>query len=466
MSLHQLSARPVPDQRPAVPRTIVGTWSNEDLHLYLDRCQVDTPDRLVEATWKHILERRAAVEGVVDFGAGDGRFARHGRYGGYVGYEIDKDRSRGAKLPANAKLVHRCAFSRNVTDASVCIGNPPFVRNQDLPIGWRNEVAEKLYKRAGVMISGLANAWQYFFLLSIVSAAADGLVALVIPYEWVSRPSASNLRDFIRAQGWDVDVYRLVDAAFDSVLTTASITIIDKAGKAGIWRYFEEADDGSYHLLDSASGSALGYLPYASGRRFAEETPRAMRGLSPGTQKVFTLTEAERCRYGLRIGDDVVPCVTSLRGLGSGGDILDEAMFKQLFRDEGRRCWLIRSDQPPSRQLNDYLQSVPESDYQTATCLERESWWKFTMPRVPEILIATSFKGEIPKFALNRIGARAVGGVAGVHHLSATQQDAFVRSIGELDIRDRIVAHANGLRKIEINQLNALLTGIVARSPQ
>lgn len=466
MSLLQASTRPSSDQRPAVPRGIVGTWSNEDLHLYLDRCQVDTPDRLVEATWKHVLERRATIDSVVDFGAGDGRFAHHGRYASYVGFEIDKDRSRGAKLPANARLTHRCAFARDVVGTSLCIGNPPFVRNQDLPIGWRIEVAEKLRKRSGVSISGLANAWQYFFLLSVVSAAEDGLVALVIPYEWVSRPSASHLRDYIRAQGWEVDVYRLVDAAFDSVLTTASITIIDKAATTGRWRYYEENQDGSYRPLDSASGSSLGYLPYTSGRRIAKETPRAMRGLSPGTQKVFTLTEAERCRFGLRVEDDVVPCVTSLRGLGSDGQTLDKATFDALFRHEGRRCWLIRSDCKPSRQLNDYLRSIPESDYQTATCLERESWWKFKMPRVPEILIATSFKGEVPKFALNWVGARAVGGVAGVHHLSDAQQNAFIGSIGKLDIRDRIVAHANGLRKIEINQLNALLTSIIAPSPR
>lgn len=451
-------------QRPAVPRAIVGDWSDEDLHLYLDRCQVDTPDRLVQATWNHIHERRQTVGTVVDFGAGDGRFARHGRYDSYVGYEIDKDRSRGARMPAKAKLVHRCAFSLEVIDASVCIGNPPFVRNQDLPLGWRNEVAAKLRERAGVSISGLANAWQYFFLLAIASAAHDGLVALVIPYEWVSRPSAGHLRDFIRAQGWEVDVYRLVDAAFDSVLTTASITIIDKSAKSGRWRYFEEAENGTYRRLDSASGSSLGYLPYASGRCVSKEAPRAVRGLSPGTQKVFTLTEGERCHYGLLIGDDVVPCVTSLRGFMVGAGVLDDAAFRKTFRNEGQRCWLLRTDREPSRRLKDYLQSVPESDYQTATCLQRDLWWKFKMPRVPEILIATSFKGEIPKFAINRVGAYAVGGVAGVHHLSDEQQTAFAQGVAELDIRDRIVAHANGLRKIEINQLNALLTGIVATS--
>lgn len=79
------------------------------------------------------------------------------------------------------------------------------------------------------------------------------------------------------------------------------------------------------------------------------------------------------------------------------------------------------------------------------------------MPRVPDILIATSFKGETPKFTLNAVGARAVGGVAGIFDISVDGQKTFVSEIAKLDIRDRIVAHANGLRKIEINQLNSLL---------
>lgn len=306
----------------ALSRAIVGTWTEEDMSLYLDRCQIDTPDRLVRATWKHVFERRNEVGKVVDFGAGDGRFARHGMYHEYRGYEIDRLRSRGASLPENAQLTHRCAFSVTVTDADVCIGNPPFVRNQDLPAGWRKEVAEQLRRRSGVTISGLANAWQYFFLLSLVSARPDGLVALVIPYEWVSRPSTRLLRDHITAKGWEVDVYRLVDASFKSVLTTASITIIDKSAATGRWRYFEETGDGQFRQLASASGAREGHLPYIRPSATGEAL-RAIRGLSPGTQKVLTLTDAERSRQGLRINDDVVPCVTSLRHLPADIKILD-----------------------------------------------------------------------------------------------------------------------------------------------
>jgi type I restriction-modification system DNA methylase subunit len=187
---------------------------------------------------------RESIGRVVDFGAGDGRFARFGQYASYHGYEIDE--TLVAPLPTNAHLVNACAFSTPINDADICIGNPPFVRNQDLPSGWRVKATELLRERTGVRLSGLANAWQYFFLLALITLKHDGLAALILPYEWLSRPSARHIRGYIQKNGWNVDVYRLVDETFDSVLTTTSITIVDKSARDSRWRYFEELANGDY----------------------------------------------------------------------------------------------------------------------------------------------------------------------------------------------------------------------------
>ena len=197
-------------------------WGSRDsVSLYLQRCQVATPDELVKAAWCHVQELRPHILKVVDYGAGNGRFAHHGSYEEYIGYEIDSSLFSNLKLPERALLLNECAFSGEVVDADVCIGNPPFVRNQDLPTGWRRRASDVLYRRTGVCISGLANAWQYFFLLSMASTKESGLCALIIPYEWVSRPSAKPIREYIRANRWNVKVYRLVDTTFNSVLTTS-----------------------------------------------------------------------------------------------------------------------------------------------------------------------------------------------------------------------------------------------------
>jgi len=437
-----------------------GWGARKKVSLYLDRCQVDTPANLVSATWKHVRELRKSIGLVVDFGAGDGRFAAEGSYSKYLGFEIDARRYKHAALPRGAKIKNVCAFSDVVANADVCIGNPPFVRNQDLPKGWRQRASALLKDRTGLSLSGLANAWQYFFLLALTSTGPTGLIALVIPYEWVSRPGAKALREYITDKKWNVSVYRLIDTTFDSVLTTSSITIVDKSKCFGEWSYFEETASGSYRQLPSPTLSSKGIIPYVSRKDASKRKLRAVRGLSPGTQIVLTLTEGERVRADLAIRRDVVPCVTTLRELPRDLKTLNKETFKKYYRNTGQKCWLVRTDKAPSQTLTAYLNSISPDQYQTSTCLEREIWWKFTMPGIADILMSMSFRERFPKGVKNEIKARAVGGVCGIYNVPRRKASMIVDGMGGIDLRKRVVAHSNGLRKIEINQLNALLAEI------
>lgn len=428
----------------------------EEFSLYLGRCQVDTPHDVVGAVWAQVKQRRSAVGKVVDFGAGDGRFARVPGYRSYVGYEIDPRRTHGTEklLPRNATMRHLCAFAEPVHDADVCIGNPPYVRNQDLPEGWAEMAAAIIAERTGVRVSGLANAWQYFFLLSLASTKADGLAALVVPYEWVSRPSSKALREYIKSNGWTVSIYRLCDSTFKKVLTTSAIAIVDKADASGTWSYFRLTKDGECRPNRSPTGTRSKVLAYT---RVAATALHAKRGLSPGTQDVLVLTEGDRVRFGLKRGRDVVPCVTTLRPIEYGEEDFDEELFRDKYVLAGKRCWLIRTDRQPSQALSDYLDSVPASEYQTSTCLSRDVWWKFTMPTVPPILIASGFRQGGPKVAINSVGAAAVGSVCGIYGVKGGQEATVVRSISSYDFKSRVVSHSNGLMKVEIAQLNTVL---------
>lgn len=80
------------------------------------------------------------------------------------------------------------------------------------------------------------------------------------------------------------------------------------------------------------------------------------------------------------------------------------------------------------------------------------------MPNVPQLLVATCFKGERPKHVRNEVGAIAVGGVAGVFGDEAETALAM-DNLAKAELSDRIVAHSNGLYKIEIAQLNTLIRG-------
>lgn len=425
---------------------------------YLDRCQVDTPDAWVRRVWELVAEKRKHVRKVVEFGAGDGRFACYGSFEKYIGYEVDKARRGQRALPSNAKLVHDCAFSVTLHDADVCIGNPPYVRNQDLPDGWRETVAPKLKARLGVQISGLANAWQYFFFQALASTNSEGLIALVIPYEWVSRPSSKILRQYIKDKGWSVDVYRLPDSVFGRVLTTSSITMVDKAG-GGRWRYFDT--DPTTHQFALAKTASLGNHRVISYARHTDRKAAAKRGLSPGTQKVFVLTEGERVRYGLQRDRDVVPAVTTLRQMDAGTTKLTARAFDKHYVASGMRCWLIKIDRKPSRDLALYLQSVPQADRDTATCNNRDVWWQFSMPKTPEILISMGFRGQSPKCLLNEVGAVAVGGVGGIYCDTMRTASQVVKGLRMTNLQGRLVSYSTGLLKLEINQLNTVLDEIL-----
>lgn len=438
---------------------VTESWGDRlSVSSYLDRCQVDTPVAVVRCAWKRVWELRPGKIGkVVDLGAGDGRFGRYGSFESYVGYEIDENRSANAQLPANARLLICCAFSDYEADADVCIGNPPFVRNQQIPGDWRRYVHGLVRERTGVSVSGLANAWQYFFLNALARLKSDGLAALIVPFEWVSRPSAEALRRYIRESKWNVYVYRLADAGFAGVLTTASITVVDKAAREGQWELHDETPDGDDRLMASASGSPSGVLTYLRASDLAAKQPRAKRGLSPGTQKVLTLTEAQRRNHSLRKDGDVVPCITSLRHLSEELADLDEDTFRKHYVEEGRRCWLIRTDHEPSAELSAYIESVPVEERQTKTCLNRPEWWRFKMPEVPSMLFAQGFRGRFPKVVKNVVGGYAVGGVCGIYNADEDVVDELTGGLGGMDLRDRVVAYSSGFYKIEINQINALL---------
>jgi hypothetical protein len=435
-------------------RALTQDWGPTDaVTLYLDRCQVDTPVELVKAVWQEVGRHRGSIGKVVDFGAGDGRFATFGSYNSYIGYEIDASRCSAATLPKNATLLNQCAFADTLHDADICIGNPPYVRNQDLPAGWRRKVSASILERTGVHVSGLANAWQYFTLLALASTKDDGLVALIIPFEWVSRPSSSSLRRYIDANQWDVSVARLHDEIFQGVLTTSSITIIDKRNKTGQWHYTDRSPNG-LRVMQSPTGSPQGILAYT---RKMSNQPFAKRGLSPGSQKIFTLTEGERVRNGLKVDADVLPCITSLRHLAPHYKILSKDRFHRLYCDRGLKCWLVRPDAPPSSRLKYYLDSIPESLRQTVTCTSRQDWWRFTLPNPPKVLVASGFIGERPKAVVNSAGARAVGSVLGVYDLSHKQATRLVRHLEHIDLGPVIVPHSNGLRKVEPSQLQTIL---------
>ncbi len=418
----------------------------------LARSQVRTPSEVIQLFWRITHRYRPHLSRVLDLGAGDGRFAISGLYDSYEGVEIDTARYPTLNLPANAKIRYMCAFEHDENGFSCYVGNPPYVRHHDLEEGWRDSVARRIEKQTGVAINRKCNLYVYFLFLGLLKTEMEGLVSVVVPYEWVSRPSASPLREYINRNKWHVDVYKFVEPIFDGVLTTASISIIDKKNRDSNWCFFQVDCKGNILQPKNMTGSKRPLLSYE---------PRgslwAMRGMSPGTQKVFTLTEGERIHAGLEL-EDVLPCVTSMRELPRDVTCLNYSMFQECFVSAGARCWLIKSfAETISSRLRTYLDSIPPTRRDTWTCHSQDPWYRFRLFTAPKLLVSTGFTSFGPKVVINEIMAHAVGSVCGIYSERELDWSRIRTYLTGIDFEDRVVPHAKELKKIEIRQLNAVL---------
>lgn len=422
----------------------------------LSESQVATPQPVVSLFWQLVKQHRKRLGTVLDMGAGDCRFAMGGHFKKYVGVEIDKHRAASAEPPKNGKLLIGCVFRHEATGYDACIGNPPYARHHDIETAWKDQTVSQLERALTVSLHRNSNLYIHFFGLALLKSRSDGLVGLVIPYEWVSRPSARPLREYISQQEWTVAVYRFQMPIFAGVMTTASITIVDKAHRARRWKYFDITPDYEMMKRQGPTESPKGVLGYATrGKAWA------LRGLSPGSQKVFTLTEGERVRAGLT-KRDVVPCVTTLRNVPRSLRMLSKTAFQKHFVNAGRRCWLVRSHaEERSTTLDAYLASVPEKDRQTYTCLNQDPWFKYLPHPVPQMLFSSGFTTFGPKVLLNSASARAVGSVWGIHSESLLPLRRLQTYLVGTNFERRVVPHAKILKKVEVKQLNGVLNAFV-----
>jgi hypothetical protein len=417
----------------------------------LSASQIETPHNIIRLFWKLIRRHRDQLGTVLDMGAGDGRLARGGIFRRYVGVEIDKSRIKEKRSP-NRRVLHNCAFRHRDSGYDACIGNPPYVRHHDVESPWKEETLSRMEGRMKVTFNKTCNLYIYFLSLGLLKTHAEGLLALLIPFEWVSRPSAKAVRNYIRDNRWDVHVYRFKRPIFDGVLTTASVSIVDKRSQHGTWSFYDVDDGGNVKSRNGAADCKSGVLSYEDRGELW-----AMRGLSPGSQKLFALTEGERirCRLTKR---DVVPCVTTLKTLPRELSILSTITFNKYLRNSGERCWLIKSfASKRSKALNAYLDSVLPADRDTYTCRNQHPWFKFRTHPIPKLLISSGFTKFGPKLLINSIGATALGGVFGIHGKLPGSVRRLRNDLLTVNFERQVVPHAAELKKVEVKQFNAAL---------
>lgn len=239
--------------------------------------QVFTPPVIVDA----MLRLRRNAGRVLEPSAGDGAFSR--RLPGCIAIEPD---TRHA--PSGAMVMDFFSYPESERFHTI-IGNPPYVRYQDIQESTRRRLNSRLF-------DGRSNLYLFFIEKAIRHLAPGGELIFITPRDFLKATSAVRLNRWLSTQGTITDAIELGDARlFDDAVPNCLIWRFELGDFSRRTRYAElgATDDLVQALAD----------PPFTARHFMEA----------GGHLLFA-----RLDYPLRLGD-----LMSVRvGAVSGADII------------------------------------------------------------------------------------------------------------------------------------------------
>ena len=155
--------------------------------------QVFTPEPVVQA----MLALRHNSGRVLEPSCGDGAFSRH--LPGCVALEIDR-----RVAPPKSLDVDFFAYPERVKFATV-IGNPPYVRFQDILPATRRLLTSRLF-------DGRSNLYLFFIEKAVRHLAPGGELIFITPRDFLKTTSSVRLNRWLMQQGSFSDVIELGDA--------------------------------------------------------------------------------------------------------------------------------------------------------------------------------------------------------------------------------------------------------------
>lgn len=372
-----------------------------------------------------------------------GLFAKSGRTGEIVGVDVHAQSSARARARVLSGTyggvtteVVTADFLEWVPGRSfdAVIGNPPYVRFQDLgEIGRRQ--AQETAAHAGVELSALASLWAAFVVKAGEALGDGGRLALVLPGELLSAGYAGAVRAYLLSRFSEINLVLVEAQAFPGVATESVLVLAAGAGQGPcpalrVSRVSAAKDldgmDVQRGTLIRMSGTMRWSEALVEGASVVAEVGRELGaealgtwgsvrlGTVTGANSFFVLTETRVRELGLRGG--YINHVISAKALRGVGSVLTHGRLAKAAR-EGVATTLFYPGNKLNASVKAYIEwGEAEGINRGYKCRIRDPWWMVPLVDPAPVLVTYMNAGGV-RFVANSTGAPHLNSLHGLYLL-------------------------------------------------
>ena len=390
---------------------------------------------ILDFLW-HLLPDRPLQ--VLEPSVGDGAFLRELERSSlgvhhYTLVDIDEAVINDLELQLNgsAATFVRSDFTRFAIDYQssgntpfdLLVGNPPFIRKHNFSMEFKENLAA-FSEAFNYPLADLKNSWAAFLVAAAELVSADGIVALILPYEIMTVEYGQKLLEHVQRAFRRIDIFISDAKAFreieqDAVVFVGQKSCSDDQAGTFIRRVSSFTDlalapthkitlsadhrglELSGFLLPEGALTAIREIRSATGRLsdFADSAP----GIVSAANEFFILSQLDTEAHEL---DEYVLPILKKGSLAGSSPIFSESDFAQLTEREA--CWFlaIKGERAElSEKLQTYIAAGEQRGFHLRyKCRHRKRWYE-----VPVVKVEQGFffkrSHSIPRVIINEARA-------------------------------------------------------------
>lgn len=302
------------------------------------------------------------------------------------------------------------------------IGNPPYVRYQQLSAAVRDKAAQRA-RAQGVALSRRASLWAAFVVHSVAMLKPGGRLAMVLPAELLHAAYAEPLRNFLQRHFGRLKLLRLRQRLFPALDQEVVLLLAEGHGGSGALELLELDTLAALSSLYARDNYALAVPPATTADGRVLDAATALYQELAASGQAVRLSELAAVGIGYISGANrffhLSPARAAQHGLPD--EVLRPAVFRSAALAGVRLTW---DDWHAASQRNaaGYLLCVPPRLAQAGSvqrylaagvaqgvaqgykCRRRTPWYRIPGTTPPDALL-TAMSAERPQLAANTMGA-------------------------------------------------------------